>query len=352
MSSEAVSAEPAVSPVVAAPVARKFNPAPVILAIIAVVAISYGTERFLWGRTHVRTDNAQVEGNVVPVLARVSGYISAIPVKENEPVKAGDVLVLLDDRELTAKLAQADADLQGALANVGDKGRVGQIQAQEAAAQATVAQAEANARKAHDDLQRYASLASRNAVSKQQLDGARATSEAADAGLLAARKQVQAVQASWQGASARVLALRAAREQAALQLSFTRILAPVSGVVSRKSIDLGQYLQPGQTTMAVVPLDGVWVVANLKETEVEHVRVGDAVEATVDAYPAHKFHGHVESVSPATGAKFSLLPPDNATGNFTKVIQRSPVRVRIDGPADPQFPLRPGMSADVIVTTK
>ena len=335
-----------------APAARKFNPAPVILAIVVLVGAAYGAQRLVWGRSHVQTDNAQVEGNVVPVLARVSGYIAAIPVKENQTVKAGDVLVQLDDRELKAKLAQADADLEGALANVGGKGHVGQIQAQESAAVATVAQAEANARKAHDDLQRYASLASRSAVSRQQLDASRAAADAADAGLTAARKQVQAIQASWRGASARVAALRAAREQVALQLSYSRILAPVAGVVSRKSIDLGQFLQPGQTTMAVVALDDVWVVANLKETEVAHVRVGDEVEVKVDAYPGHKFRAHVESLSPATGAKFSLLPPDNATGNFTKVVQRIPVRIRVDGPGDGQFPLRPGMSTDIIVTTK
>jgi membrane fusion protein (multidrug efflux system) len=352
MSTAPANVESAAAPVAAAPAKPKANPAPIILGILALIGVAYGAERFVWGRTHVRTDNAQVEGNVVPVLARVSGYIAAIPVKENQPVQAGDVLVQIDDRELKAKLAQAEADLQGALANVSQKGRVGQIEAQEAAAQATVAQAEANARKAHDDLARYVTLSSRNVVSKQQLDGARAASEAADAGLLAARKQVQAIQASLNGANARVAALQAAKEQATLQVSFTRILAPVSGVVSRKSIDLGQFLQPGQTTMAVVPLDDVWVVANLKETEVEHVRVGDAVEVVVDAYPHHKYQGHVESVSPATGAKFSLLPPDNATGNFTKVVQRIPVRVRVDRSNDPQFPLRPGMSADITVTTK
>ena len=352
MSTAPATAESTARPVEAARAKPKVNPAPIILGILALIAVAYGAERFLWGRTHVRTDNAQVEGNVVPVLARVSGYIAAIPVKENQPVQAGDVLVQIDDRELKAKLAQAEADLQGALANVSQKGRVGQVEAQEAAAQASVAQAEANARKAHDDLQRYIGLSTRNVVSKQQLDGARAASEAADAGLLAARKQVQAIQASLGGANARVAALQAAREQAALQVSFTRILAPVSGVVSRKSIDLGQFLQPGQTTMAVVPLDDVWVVGNLKETEVEHVRVGDAVEVEVDAYPHHKFQGHVESVSPATGAKFSLLPPDNATGNFTKVVQRIPVRIRVDGTADAKFPLRPGMSADITITTR
>jgi len=234
---------------------------------------------------------------------------------------------------------------------VGDKGRTGQVQAQLAAAQAQVTLAEANALKARNDVQRYTTLAARNIVSKQQLDGAHAAADASDAALLAARKQVLAAQAAVLGADARLQAARAARDQAALQLSYTHITAPVSGVVSKKTLEMGQYLQPGQATMAIVPLDDVWVVANMKETDIEHIRPGDPVQIRVDSYPHHDFHGHVESLSPATGAKFSLLPPDNATGNFTRVVQRIPVRIRVDGPADPSRPLRPGMSADIEITT-
>lgn len=335
----------------AAPAQRKAPVVPIVLGIALLIGAGFAVRQLIWQRTHVTTDNAQVEGNVVPALARVGGYVAEIKVKENQAVKAGDTLVRLDDREARAKLAQAEADYAAALAAAGEKGRMGQAEAQFAAAQAQVAQAEANASRARSDVQRYAGLAARGAVSKQQLDNAQSTADAADAALLAARKQVLAAQAGWQGASARLLALSAAREQAKLQLSYTTITSPMTGVVSRKTVEPGQYLQPGQTTMAVVPLDDIWVVANLKETDIQNVRVGDSVEFKVDSYPGHKFQGKVESLSPATGAKFSLLPPDNATGNFTRVVQRIPVRVRPDGPNDPARPLRPGMSADVVITT-
>src|SRR2546422_3543920 len=145
---------------------------------------------------------------------------------------------------------------------------------------------------------------------------------------------------------------RAARDQAALNLSYTRIIAPAEGVVSKKSAELGQLVQPGQPLMSLVPLGDVWVTANLKETQMVDVTPGDPVDFTVDAYGGRHFSGHVESLSPATGARFSLLPPDNATGNFTKVVQRVPVRIRLDGKNDPTRPLRPGMSVAVTIQTK
>jgi len=148
----------------------------------------------------------------------------------------------------------------------------------------------------------------------------------------------------------RVAAARATRDQAALQLSYTRITAPANGVVSKKAVELGQLVQPGQPLMTVVPLEDVWVTANLKETETADVTPGDSADITVDAYQGVHFRGHVESLSPATGAKFSLLPPDNATGNFTKVVQRIPVRIHLDSPVDPAHMLRPGMS--VVATIK
>jgi len=152
------------------------------------------------------------------------------------------------------------------------------------------------------------------------------------------------------GADAPVAAARASRDQAALQLSYTRVIAPSNGVVSKKAVELGQLVQPGQPLMTVVPLEDVWVTANLKETETADVTPGDSADITVDAYKGVHFRGHVESLSPATGAKFSLLPPDNATGNFTKVVQRIPVRIHLDSPVDPTHTLRPGMS--VVATIK
>ncbi len=309
-----------------------------VLGLVLLVLIAGGVRKLIWARTHEGTDNAQVDGHILPVLPKVGGFVTAVQVEENQSVRAGDTLVILDDRDFRAKLQQAEADLAVALATVSSRQRVGQ-------ADAAVRQAEANAEKAHADLDRLTPLAAQGIVSRQQLDAAQTAVRAADAALAAA-------QAALLGADARVASARASRDQAALQLSYTRIVAAQSGLVSKKNVEVGQLVQPGQPLFSVVPLEDVWVTANLKETQIEDVTPGDAVDFTVDAYPGVHFRGHVESLSPATGARFSLLPPDNATGNFTKVVQRIPVRIRPDGAADPAHPLRPGMSVNVTITTK
>jgi membrane fusion protein (multidrug efflux system) len=308
-----------------------------IMGVVLLVLAGLGARRWIYGLSHVSTDDAQADGHIIPILPKVGGFVTEVRVDENRPVKAGDTLVVLDDRDYRARLAQADADLAVALAGVSNRARVGQAEAQ-------VEQAQANALKAHADLDRMRPLALQDIVSKQQLDAAEAAASAADAALAAA-------QAGLLAADARVGAARAARDQAALNLSYTRLTAPFFGVVSKKTVELGQLVQPGQPLMSVVPLDDVWITANLKETEIENVKPGEPVDFTVDAYPRLHFRGHVESLSPATGARFSLLPPDNATGNFTKVVQRVPVRIRSDK-VDPAHPLRPGMSVVVTITTK
>ena len=307
-----------------------------IMGVILIGLVIFGVRRWWFGRSHVSTDNAQVDGHIVPVLPKVGGYVVEVRIDENQSVKAGDTLVVLDDRDLRARLAQTEADLAALLATVSSRTRVGQ-------AEAAVAQAQANASKARADLARVEPLAAQNIVSQQQLDAARAAAAAAEA-------QLAQAQAMLVGADARVAAARASRDQAALQLSYTRIITPSAGVVSKKAVELGQLVQPGQPLMTVVPLADVWVTANLKETETADVTPGDSADITVDAYKGMHVRGHVESLSPATGAKFSLLPPDNATGNFTKVVQRIPVRIHLDSPMDPVHPLRPGMS--VVATIK
>jgi membrane fusion protein, multidrug efflux system len=323
-----------------------------VLAIVVLVAAAWLVRHWTWSRTHIGDDNAQVEGHVVPVLARVAGYVAAVEVSENEPVRTGQVLVRIDDRELAARLAQAEAEVASAVAIGGGRGEPGQAVAQLRAAEAAVEQARANARRTGNDLERCRALVERSIATRQQLDAAEAAATAARAQLDAAEEQVRAAQAVVRGAGSRATAARSARDLAALMLSYTSIAAPESGVVTRKSVEVGQYVQAGQLLMSVVPLHDVWVVANLKETAVRDVLPGDPVEIRVDSYPGRRLRGHVVSLSPATGAKFSLLPPDNATGNFTKVVQRIPVRIALDGPNDPVRPLRPGMSVHVTITTR
>ncbi len=334
--------------------------------VVGLVVVALGARAIWFATTHESTDDAQVDGHITPISARVGGYVVSVRVQDNQQVKAGDTLVLLDDRDLRAQLEQKSADLAALIATVGSRGRVGQAVAQldqaraaAAAATATVAQDEANAQKAANDLERYQALSARNIVSQQQLDGARAAAAATAAQLtaaqrnaVAAQEQVTAATAALAGSEARVAAARAVLDQVQLQLSYTVVRAPADGVVSKKAVEVGQLVQAGQPLMSLVPLNDVWVTANFKETQIEDVRPGADATIKADAYPDRTFHGSVESLSPATGARFSLLPPDNATGNFTKIVQRIPVRIHLEGQTDPAHLLRPGMSVDVTIRTK
>src|SRR5213596_3498006 len=241
-----------------------------IMGVVLLGLAAVGVRRWIYGFSHVSTDNAQVDGHIVPILPKVGGYVAEVRVEENHNVKAGDTLVVLDDRDLRARLAQTEADLAALLATVSSRTRVGQ-------AEAAVAQAQGNALKATSDLARIEPLAVQQVVSEQQLDAVRAAATAAQA-------QLASAQAALVGADARVAAARAARDQAALQLSYTRVIAPSNGVVSKKAVELGQLVQAGQPLMTVVPLEDVWVTANLKETETADVTPGDSADITVDAY--------------------------------------------------------------------
>ncbi len=334
--------------------------------IVGVLVLGYAIRTILHGRHHVTTDNAQVDGHITQISPKVQAFVERVLVDDNQRVKEGDTLVILDTRDLTLRLAQARADLASAGASVGGAARAGMAQSQLEAtqaeaqgAQASIVAAEAAFRKAGTDLERMRGLAAQRIVPAQQLDAAQAAYDQARANLEAARTRAAAAQsqvsASGAGvsiASARYQAARAAVETAQLNFSFAFITAPVSGIVARRSVESGALVSVGQGLMAIVPDSAVWVTANLKETQLRKVRVGDAVTFTVDAYPGTTFHGRVESLSPATGARFALLPPDNATGNFTKVVQRVPVRVAVLDRPDPAHPLRPGMSVEVDIETK
>ena len=335
----------------------------IVVSIVALGAAVWGGKKLLYSRSHVVTDNAQVDGRLLPIASKVQGFILRVPVEDNEVVQAGDTLLVLDARDLDARVAQARADLDAALAMSGSAQRAGQLTAQLAAAEATVAgtsamiqSAAVNLRKAAADLERTRGLAAKQIVAAQQLDAAQASYDAANATLdamqrnkLAAEAQVGAATAALTGADARVAATRAALATALVQQGWTVIRSPMAAIVTKRTVEAGSLVQPGQTAMTLVPVEAIWITANVKETRLGAVAVGDTVEFTVDSYLDHTFLGTVESISPATGAKFALLPPDNATGNFTKVVQNVPVRITIAQPLDPKYPLRPGMSVDVSI---
>lgn len=332
-----------------------------IVGGVALLVLIWAGAKFIHGRTHVSTDNAQVDGHITPIAPKVQAFVDEVRVDDNARVKAGDTLVILDDRDLRVRLAQMEADLAAARAGAGSTTRAGlavaQLEASKAqagAAGSAVASAEANFRKAEQDLARVKTLAAQQIVAASALDAAQAAFDAAKANLDAARRNQSAAennvlgaQAALTGADARLAAAQAAVDNARLQLSYTRILSPIDGIVAKRNVEAGSLVSPGQQIMAVVPVQGVYVTANLKETELEGVDPGDKVEIRVDGYPGRVFEGAVESISPATGAKFALIPPDNATGNYTKVVQRVPVRIRIVTPFDSTALLRPGMSADI-----
>ena len=350
------------------------SPAPggrrrIVLALVvlaAVLGFGWALKQWLYGRSHESTDNAQVDGHLVPVLAKVSGFVTAVNVAENDRVRVDSTLVRIDEREYAVRLAQADAELAAARAQAGGSGIAGQAEAQvanaagqRAALDASIVGARANAVRADADLVRVRELAEKQVVSLQQLDAAQAAAEAARAQLISAERSASAAgagvtnaQAGVRLAQARLAAAQAVRDNAALQLSYARVVSPVGGIVSRKQVEVGQLVQAGQPLLTVVSDTGVWVTANFKETQLSDLKVGQPVELEVDAYGGCVAKGRVESVSAATGAKFALLPPDNATGNFTKVVQRVPVRIAISQGCGKDQPLRPGMSIAAHVDVK
>jgi membrane fusion protein (multidrug efflux system) len=349
--------------------AARPNRGRIVLALVicaALVGLAWGVKQWLYGRTHESTDNAQVDGHLVPVLAKVSGYVTAVTVAENDRVRSDSTLVRIDEREYAVRLAQADADLAAARAAAGGRGVVGQAEAmvqgatgQRGALDANITAAQANATKAEADLVRVRELVAKQIVSRQQLDAAQAAADAARAQLAAAQRSAGAAgagivnaQAGVRLAEARLAGAQASRDNAQLQLSYTRITAPVSGIISRKQVEVGQLVQAGQPLLTVVSDTGVWVTANFKETQLSDLMVGQPVELDIDAYGGCNAKGVVESVSAATGAKFALLPPDNATGNFTKVVQRVPARIKVTEGCGADHPLRPGMSVFAHVRTK
>jgi membrane fusion protein (multidrug efflux system) len=335
----------------------------VALALAAVVGVAgiahFGYDYLTIGRYLESTDDAYVKADSTIISPKVSGYIAQVLVGDNQPVKAGQLLAEIDDRDFRAALAQAHADVDASEAAV--RNLDAQLTLQQPIIEqgtADVAAAEANLKFAQEEQARYDGLmktGSGTVQRAQQTDAALRASNAqlqhSRSGLLAAQRKVDVLTTERAKAVAQLDRARAVEQQASLNLSYTRITAPVDGTVGARSLRVGQYVQAGTQLMAVVPLDAVYVVANFKETQLTNVRNGQPVEVEIDSFHGTKLRGHVDSLSPASGLEFALLPPDNATGNFTKIVQRVPVKIMLDDISLKGL-LRPGMSAVPTVDTK
>ncbi len=390
---------------------RRWMQHPLRVALLAVAILIVGlvvAHYYIYSLSHESTDDAFIAGDVVVVSPRVASSVATVFVDDNQHVKQGEPLVGLDPRDFEARLAQAQANLEAARARHGSaqinvrvidttagagveqaaagvqaaQRQVDAAQSRLAQARAQVAVAQAEATRAEADAQRYERLLQYHAVSTQERDNTATLSTSTAATLEAAQKAQQAASDSFrqaesqlgeakarlasanaapsqiaysrsqvQTAAAEIDQADAAVRQAQLALSYTKIVAPVAGWVTQKSVQAGDYVQVGQALLSIVP-DRLWVIANFKETQLRYMRPGQPVAITVDAYPNRTFRGHVDSIQAGSGAAFSLLPPENATGNYVKVVQRVPVKIVFDDPPDPQHVLGPGMSVVPTVTVR
>ena len=387
---------------------REHPHARVILLLAIAFLIVVGIYLWIQHITWESTDDAQVQGHIMPISPRISGNIQQVNVQEGQRVKAGDVLVTIDPTDYQVALARAQADLQDAeaqgraaktnvpITSISTSSQISSAQAdidnaragidaalkQVEAAQAKLNEAQATAAKNNADLERYKQLVAKEEISRQQYDQAVAAAQVGQAGVesaranlaaaqqqvIQARSKLQQAQAEFSNArtapqhisitqaraasaNATIAKQQAILKQGELNLGYTVLKSPVDGIVGRKSVEIGQNVQPGQELLTIVPLNDVWVIANFKETQLRKMRSGQPVKIDVDAY-GREYKGHVDAIGGATGAMYSLLPPENATGNYVKVVQRIPVRIRIDKGQDPDRLLRPGMSVDPTVFLK
>jgi membrane fusion protein (multidrug efflux system) len=332
---------------------------PIILGLVLVGAVIFTVKEYIFLQSHEQTDDAQVDGDISPVIARVSGYVTEIRFKDNQYVHEGDTLVILDDRDYKIKLDQAQAAQSAAQKNAAAIGAViSETQSNFAVQNANIEQAQVHLWKATQDFERFKNLYDDHVITKAQFDQAVADKESAQAMLDAAKSQVPVLNKRVNTSKEQTVATasivdtrKADVEYARLQLTYTVITAPASGIVSKRNIQVGQLVQAGSPLFSVVH-DDIYVTANFKETQMSDVKLNQKVDIRVDAFDQKIIPGTVESFSGATGAKFSLLPPDNATGNFVKVVQRIPVRIRIETDTATLRAMRPGMSVDVTVHTK
>jgi len=344
----------------------------IILILMIIAGAWFGISKYTYAKHHEDIDDAQIEADIIPIIPRVSGYVKEIRVKDNQQVHKGDTLIIIDDRDLRINLLQAEAALTTAESNVNasranttaarsgintSKEGVATVDAQIAAAQVTLT-------RATQDYDRYANLIKDHSITQQQFEQAQASKDLAEKQLLILQQQKRqassqtGVVSSQSNATAQTVSVAQSIvkqkevevEDAKLKLSYTVITAPENGRASRVNVQEGQLLQQGQSTFDIVRSTQIWVVANFKETQIRKMAIGQKVVVTADAFPKHEFEAEVASFSPATGAKFSLLPPDNASGNFVKVVQRLPVKITFINPSDSLMSrLMPGMNVDVDV---
>lgn len=360
-----------------------------LVGLLLLIGAGFFTyKKITYSLNNEDTDNSQLQANIVPIAPRISGYVTEIYIKDNQAVKAGDTLAKLDDRDLKIKVQQAEINLENAIANVSvvksnvntanatanaTSISINTAEANIATAQANVEAAKVKAWNANENFQRYQQLYNQTSATKQQYDQAFTEKNAADKQVEIAQKQVEvakaqlnaakqqtnasATQANSVATQVNVAEINIKQRQndlefAKLQLSYAYIIAPYDGYISKKNIQIGQLVNPGQTICSIVDESTLWVTANFKETQIAKMKVGQEVEVKIDAYPKEKIVGKVESIQAATGSMFSLLPADNATGNFVKVVQRIPVKIVIDKDQNKNVTLRAGMNVVVAVKVK
>ncbi len=328
---------------------RKIKGLAILLTVI-IIGIWFGMRMFITSKTHIETDNAFIEARIVSVSSKVSGTVGRVLVNDNQFVKQGDLLLEIDPRDYQVRRAQAAAGVGMAENETGGE----QMKAE--GARAAVQSAKARFDQTVLDLNRAEKLYSRDVLPKEQLDRLTTARRVSEAQLKEAeealkRAQVEAGLAIKAGSKAKILQRKAQLDEAELQLSYTKIYAPRNGYITRKSIEPGVNIQAGQPLMALVPLQDAWITANYKERQITWMKPGQKVEFSVDAYPGRTFSGSIDSIMAGTGAAFSLLPPENATGNYVKVVQRVPVKITIDKNSDPERLLRVGMSVIPVVVT-
>lgn len=351
---------------------KKNNRFLIILAALIIGGGSWGFTKYNHGQHHEETDDAQIDSDISPVIPRISGYVTEIRVKDNQTVKKGDTLIVLDNRDQIIKLEQAKASLlgsEGSLTVAHETTNASAAsgityEANVAVVAAQIEEAKVNLWRANQDYARYENLIKDHSITQQEFEEAQATKQKAERALAvleaqkaaaerqakAAGRQTRATSVQSAVANANIKARQAEIANAELNLSYTVITAPTDGRVSKVNAQLGQYLQAGQSLFSIISTHKPWVTANFKETQLTRMKIGQHVKIHVDAYPEHEFEAKVASFSPATGARFALLPPDNASGNFVKVVQRLPVRIEFTKADDEKIAqLRPGMNVFVDV---